>query len=175
MITPLVTTDIIALPVVTFKDLIHTEFLFRPTHPSGNTGSKPNSFLASKHNISNTSGDITIPLGTKQALSTTTTGLEYPLLSDTFTTTILSEQELPTITTPLECISLTDTTTTTTSSGTVTNPSFDLVSESIEVSLLSVNNDRDVVVASKTITTTTQKIKKSSKRRKEEENVVGKG
>lgn len=58
-----------------------------------------------------------------------------------------TEQKFSTITTPLECLPLADATTTTTSV-TVTEPSFELVLEFIEVSLTLVNDGPKGVGAS---------------------------
>ena len=89
------------------------------TVASGNTASERNSILGSEHTM--------LPLGTMPVMSPTTTSLECLFPLDSTTTTTSSEPDLPLTTTPVEC-------------ATVTEPSFELVSEPIEVNHSLVNN-----------------------------------
>ena len=69
-------------------------------------------------------------------------------------------------TTPVGCLLPTDTTTkSTTGNIQVTDPSFELVSEPIEVNPTSVNHGSDVIAPSKTITTGNRKKRKSSRKK----------
>ena len=146
---------------------VHTELSSIPPQATGYTGSEPNSMRGSEpsmHNTTdatgNTGSEPISVLGSEPTMpntndATSITGNILIALNTVPTMPATTTPELPITTTPIGCLLPTDTTTTNSTTGNVqvTDPSFELVSEPIEVIPTSITCGSDVIATSKTITT----------------------